>query len=103
MIRNSAITSSRSAVFTACAASARELKGEPATAPIAPTLGAATGGFEPAPPSMPGDARIDSVTGPGPALNDLSRSILSSQLLPPDHLAGLKEQITVGIENYSQP
>jgi hypothetical protein len=37
---------------------------------------------------MPGDAKIDSAAGAAPVFIDLSRSILSSQLLRPDPLAG---------------
>src|SRR5208283_967900 len=104
MIKNSAITSRRSAVLMAFAASARDVNGEPATAPDrAPTFGAATGGLEPAPPSMPGDAGIDSVTGPGPVLKDLSRSILSSPVTPPGPYRRNNGVNSLGIEDYSQP
>src|ERR1700730_17237134 len=83
MIRKRNVRTRRSACLMEVAASAREWNGEPAAAPAsAPTLGAATGAFAPAPPSMPGDAEIDSVAGAAPVLIDLSRSILASQLLP---------------------
>jgi hypothetical protein len=44
------------------AASARELNGMPTTGPTStPTFGAETDEFEPAPPSIPGKAGIDSI------------------------------------------
>src|SRR3984893_11757360 len=83
MIRKRNVRTRRSAVLTAFAASAREWNGEPATAlAAAAAAGAAKTGCAPAPPSMPGDAEIDSVAGAAPVLIDLSRSMQSSPLLP---------------------
>src|ERR1700730_5256083 len=81
MIRKRNVRTRRSAVLTAFAASAREWNGEPATACPA-AAGAAKTGLAPAPPSIPGDAEIDSVAGAAPVFVELSRSMLSSHLLP---------------------
>src|SRR3984893_8721762 len=81
MIRKRNVRTRRSAVLTAFAASAREWNGEPATACPA-AAGAAKTGLAPPPPSIPGDAEIDSVAGAAPVFVELSRSMLSSHLLP---------------------
>src|SRR5262245_19111589 len=81
MMRNRNTSAIISAVWMAPAASAREVNGEDPP-PANAILGAARGTLAPAPPSIPGDARIDSVTGAAPVFPVLFRSILSSQLLP---------------------
>src|ERR1700730_7056877 len=81
MIRKRNVRTRRSAVLTAFAASAREWNGDPASACPA-AAGAAKTGLAPPPPSIPGDAEIDSVAGAAPVFIELSRSMLSSHLLP---------------------
>jgi hypothetical protein len=96
MIKKRNVRIRTSADLTAPAASAREWNGEPAAA-TAPTLGAATGAFAPAPPSMPGDAEIDTIAGPAPVLIDLSHSILKLSLILGDvvnHAADLASGAT---------